>query len=85
MQDKNPYQNAQNVIKMATDKSLNVKVNENSEAENKEMQLFLTANFDKNREFRLEATVTKMPKSALKILIQAILSFRRRNLTFLFA
>ena len=47
MQDKNPYQNAQNVIKMATDKSLNVKVNENSEAENKEMQLFLTDNFDK--------------------------------------
>ena len=80
MQDKNPYQNARNVIKMATDKSLNVKVNENSEAENKEMQLFLTDNFDKNREFRLEATVTKMPKSALKILIQAISSFRRRNL-----
>ena len=85
MQDKNPYQNAQNVIKMATDKSLNVKVNENSEAKNKEMQLFLTDNFDKNREFRLEATVTKLPKSALKILVQVILSFRRRNLTFLFA
>ena len=49
---------------MATDKSLNVKVNENSEAENKEMQLFLTDNFDKNREFRFEATATKMPKSA---------------------
>ena len=49
---------------MATDKSLNVKVNENSEAENKEMQLFLTDNFDKNREFRLEATVAKMPKYA---------------------
>ena len=80
MQDKNPYQNAQNVIKMATDKSLNVKVNENSEAENKEMQLFLTDNFDENREFRFETTVTKMPKSALKILIQAISSFRRRNL-----
>ena len=85
MQDKNPYQNAQNVIKMATDKSLNVKVNENSEAKNKEMQLFLTDNFDKNREFRLEATVTKLPKSALKILVQVILSFRRRNLTFLLA
>ena len=85
MQDKNPYQNAQNVIKMATDKSLNVKVNENSEAKNKEMQLFLTDNFDKNREFRYEATVAKMPKSALKILIQAISSFRRRNLTFLLA
>ena len=80
MQDKNPYQNAQNVIKIATDKNLNVKVNENSEAENKEMQLFLTDNFDKNREFRYEATVAKMPKSALKILIQAISSFRRRNL-----
>ena len=85
MQDKNPYQNAQNVIKIATDKSLNVKVNENSEAENKEMQLFLTDNFDKNREFRLEATVTKMPKSALKILIQAISSFCQRNQTFLLA
>ena len=85
MQDKNPYQNAQNVIKMATDKSLNVKVNENSEAKNKEMHLFLTDNFDKNREFRLEATVAKMPKYALKILIQAILSFRRRNLISLLA
>ena len=85
MQDKNPYQNAQNVIKIATDKSLNVKVNENSEAENKEMQLFLTDNFDKNREFRFEATATKMPKSALKILIQAILSFRQRNLISLLA
>lgn len=36
MQDKNPYQNAQNVIKIATDKSLNVKVNENSEFEKHE-------------------------------------------------
>ena len=51
---------------MATDKSLNVKVNENSEAENKEMQLFLTDNFDKNREFRLEATVKRVAKICLK-------------------
>ena len=34
--------------------------------DDKEMQLFLTANFDKNREFRFEATVTKVAKICLK-------------------
>ena len=75
MQDKNPYQNARNVIKMATDKSLNVKVNENSEAKNKEMQLFLTDNFDKNREIRLIQRLQKCQNLPVKYSFKSFYRF----------